>query len=295
MRGIVQALRTPLVASAFFFFWGGAVLLSWLVCPVLLLVVPDRVRRRRICQRIGRHAYRIFHGYMHLLRLVDMGVAGPYRERPAGPLVMISNHPTLVDATAILANYDEVCCVVKTSLIRNFFVGRFLRYCGHIDGGNGEVMSGAATIQQARARLADGDAVLIFPEGGRSPRRGMRGFRRGAFELATREQVPLWPIFISCDPPALSKGVPIWRHPDTAARQLLTPQPLVHPSGENSSRTLCRRVQATCLAWLEERDLVDRSTDPPPVALNVDAPRSSSYKFPAMPMELREEQADDPR
>jgi 1-acyl-sn-glycerol-3-phosphate acyltransferase len=294
MRAMVQALRTPLVASAFFFFWGGAVILSWLVCPLLVVAVPDRIRRRRICQGIARRAFRLFHGYMRALRLMRLEVVGAHAERPAGAFVMVSNHPTLVDATAILANYDALCCVVKTSLIRNFFVGRFLRFCGHIDGGNGEVMSGAATLHEAQKRLEDGDGVLIFPEGTRSPRRGMSGFRRGAFELATRARVPLWPMFISCEPPALSRGVPIWKHPDSAARQKLTPQPLMVPSPSTSSRGLCRGVETTCRRWLVDRGLADLPDQGVAPALTVDEARPSGYKLPSMAMEW-EEQVDDPR
>lgn len=208
MRAIVQALRTPLVASAFFFFWGGAVLLSWVVCPALFVVVRDRVRRRRISQRICRRAFQLFHGYMGALRLVRTEVAGSgghaghagHAARPPGPFVMVANHPTLVDVTGLLANYDALCCVVKSSLIRNVFVGRLLRFCGHIDGGDGDIMSAAAILYEARERLADGDGVLVFPEGTRSPRRGLHPFRRGAFELATRAGVPVWPVFIACDP-----------------------------------------------------------------------------------------------
>jgi hypothetical protein len=155
-------------------------------------------------------------------------------------------------------------------------------------------MSGAATLHEAQKRLDDGDGVLIFPEGTRSPRRGMNGFRRGAFELATRAQVPLWPMFISCEPPALARGVPIWKHPETAARQKLTPQPLMVPSSSASSRGLCRGVEGTCRRWLVDRGLADMPILGVALPLNVDEARASSYKLPSMAMEW-EEQADDPR
>ena len=307
MRAMVQALRTPLVASAFFFFWGGAVILSWFVCPALVVIIPDRVRRRRFCQRIVRRAFQLFHGYMRLLRLMKLELVGAHAERPAGAFVMVSNHPTLVDVTAILSQYDAVCCVVKTSLIRNFFVGRLLRFCGHIDGGNGEAMSGANALQEALARLDDGDGVLIFPEGTRSPRRGMSRFRRGAFELAMRANAPVWPMYVSCDPPALMRGVPIWRHPETAGRQKLTPQPLLLPSSTMSSRALCRVVEAGCRRWLEERGLIDALSGAqaplvtplaqpaqaealaPAAPLNVDEAGPSSYKLPSMQLEWEEQ------
>lgn len=286
MRLVLQALRTLLVASAFFFFWAGAVFFSWIVCPVLALVQRDEIRRRHQCQRICGRAFRIFHAYMRVLGLVRTEVLGAYSERLEGPFVMVSNHPTLVDVTALLAHYTGLCCVVKSSYVRNVFVGRWLRFCGHIDGGNGDTMSGAAVLQEAQKRLAEGDGVLIFPEGARSPKRGIRRFRPGAFELAARSRVPLWPVFVACDPPALTRGMPIWEHPDRAAHHQLVPQRPLLPEEGASSRATCRQVEATCREWLDARGFLNHA--PRPLAEST----GSSRRLPAVGFEW-ETNADD--
>jgi 1-acyl-sn-glycerol-3-phosphate acyltransferase len=242
VRGLIQAFRGFLVASAFFFFWAGAVVLSWTLCPVLTFTHRDEVSRWRACQRVVMRAFRLFHGYMRVLRLVETIVEQDAMPRPAGPLVVVANHPTLVDVTAILASYDNLCCVVKASLLENVFVGPLLRMCGHITASNGEPMSGAAVMQEAQRRLAEGMSVLIFPEGSRSPRGEMRSFHRGAFELATRNRVPLWPLVVTCNPPALSKGLPIWKHPVRMARQRIYPGECLHV-GEDV-RASCQKVEA---------------------------------------------------
>jgi 1-acyl-sn-glycerol-3-phosphate acyltransferase len=256
--------RAFLVASAFFFFWTGAVVLSWTLCPILAVACPDEGRRWRTCQRIVKPALRLFHAYMRTLRLLEVHhsrhpssspcssqdsawVAAPPegREpaggRPAGALVIVSNHPTLVDVTAILSHFDDVCCVVKASLADSVFVGRLVRTCGHIRAG-GEAMSGAALMQEALRRFDVGLAVLIFPESTRSPPGGLHPFRRGAFELAVRARVPLWPLLLTCDPPALSKGLPFWRQPDRVA--LLRVQPGDLKTDLRDSRSACQTVEA---------------------------------------------------
>ena len=193
------------------------------------------------CQRIVRGAFGWFHGYMRTLALLDAEVIGSLPES-APPAVLVANHPTLVDVTAILAHVDGVCCVVKTSLVRNVFMGRLLRMCGHIDGGDGSAMSGAAVLQVALDRLARGQSILVFPEGTRSPPGGMHAFKRGAFEVAARAGVGVRPLFLTCNPPALSKGLPFWRQPSQVARLRIHPASLVEVV---DARVACGHVEAS--------------------------------------------------
>jgi 1-acyl-sn-glycerol-3-phosphate acyltransferase len=253
------AFRAFLVASAFFFFWATAVVLAWTFCPILAVACPEEPRRWRTCQRVVKPAFRLFHAYMRVLRLLEVqhsmppskpqdrawtAASGNHREqlanRPAGPLVIVCNHPTLVDVTAILSRFDDVCCVVKASLFDNVFVGRLLRTCGHIRAG-GEAMSGAVLMHEALRRFDAGLAVLIFPESTRSPPGGLHAFRRGAFELAVRARVPLWPLLLTCNPPALSKGLPFWRQPDRVARLRVQPGDLM--TDLSDARSACQRVE----------------------------------------------------
>jgi 1-acyl-sn-glycerol-3-phosphate acyltransferase len=242
VRAVAQVFRAFLVASAFFWFWAGGALLAWTLCPILILAYRDEVRRWRACQRIVKRACQGFHRYMELLALVELRVVGATPERPPGPVVIVANHPTLVDATAILSTYDDVCCIVKESLMTNVFVGRLFRTCGHVPGADAQGMSGLSAIDAARHRLDVGLAVLFFPEGTRSPPLGMRRFRRGAFEIAARSHVPIWPVLVTCQPPALSKGLPIWKHPERVARLRIEPIAIMPPLED--SRAACKNTEA---------------------------------------------------
>ncbi|MCL2449745.1 MAG: 1-acyl-sn-glycerol-3-phosphate acyltransferase, partial [Polyangiaceae bacterium] len=241
LRAVAQLFRGLLIASAFFFFWVGAALLAWTLCPVLAIAIADEHRRRVVCRRVVRVTFRWFHAYMRALGLLDARLVGPAVLGP-GRVVAVANHPTLVDVTAVVAHVDDLCCVVKPSLIRSFFVGRLLRTCGHIDGGDGGAMSGAAVMQEALRRLEAGVSVLVFPEGTRSPAGGMHGFRRGAFEIAARAGVLVRPLVITCAPPALSKGVPFWRQPRQMADLRIE---LLPPVAVHDARAACLDVEAT--------------------------------------------------
>jgi 1-acyl-sn-glycerol-3-phosphate acyltransferase len=55
----------------------------------------------------------------------------------------------------------------------------------------------AKAIRQAVRLLAAGEAVMIFPEGGRSPDGRLQEFKLGAFRLATVHGIPVLPVTIA--------------------------------------------------------------------------------------------------
>lgn len=214
---VVQALRIVLCAGAFAGFGLGGWLLAWVALPLLRFWPGTGFEKRRRCQRVVRWAWVFFHDYMRVAGLVNFDhrtTALPIQH----PAVIVSNHPTLVDITALVAAVGPVCFVAKKPLFRNPVFGPLLRACGHICGGVGKDASNGGALDQALARLAEGHSVLLFPEGTRSPAGGMNRFRLGAFELARRARVPLIVIHVDARPLALYKGVPWYAIPRVAMR-----------------------------------------------------------------------------
>jgi 1-acyl-sn-glycerol-3-phosphate acyltransferase len=222
---VSRAGRVVLVTSAFAGFWGGAVLLAWLVLPVLALASREP---RRACQRLVAWTFRVFHGYMRMLGLLDARIIGELPDLHT-PVVLIANHTTLVDVTAILARVPNVCCVAKTVYTSNPFVGRLLSLCGFIDAG-ATVADRAAMVGRAMRRLEEGYHVLVFPEGARSPEGSMSRFQRGAFEIACRANVPVVPLVLRCRPSALRRDQRFWQQPDGIARLTIEIDDPVHPA-----------------------------------------------------------------
>jgi 1-acyl-sn-glycerol-3-phosphate acyltransferase len=175
-------------------------------------------QRHRRCQQIVRRAWVLFHDYMRVTGLVDFD---PRRQRmtlPA-PAVVISNHPTLVDVTALLAAIGPACFIAKRPLFRNPIFGPLLRFCGHICN---HASDGSGVVDLAVARIRQGHTVLLFPEGTRSPVGRLDRFRLGAFEIARQAGVPLVPIAISARPPGLFKGIPWYAIPRVTIKMDLT-------------------------------------------------------------------------
>ena len=62
--------------------------------------------------------------------------------------------------------------------------------------------------------LADGESLIVFPEGTRSQPGKPVVLQRGFAHLATQTGAPILPVTIRCTPPTLTKGEPWWRIPE---------------------------------------------------------------------------------
>ncbi len=206
-RYLARLARILFTGSAFAVFWCGGAFLTWVVLPIIRFRhrrAPVEAMRR--CRRLLNRSLRFHADYMRFFHLIEFDSRAVERQLPSGGFVMVANHPSLIDVVLLLSTYPTLYCVVKGSVMRSPFVGTMLRYCDHIDAGDGDPASGANVVQGAIERLRSGDPVLIFPEGTRSPENGLGPFKKGAFAIAQAANVPVIPIRIHCHPPGLMRG-----------------------------------------------------------------------------------------
>lgn len=232
IREIIRWGRVCLAAAAYIGFWLGGVVVSIFFLPVSWLryrSVP-RVEQAAACQRWVQRAFRVLIDFMRITGLVHFVPRSVDPTTPAGGFVLIANHPTLVDVAALTSVFGRFTCIAKTSFFRAPFLGRILRWCAYLDGGIGDPFSGIIVVKQGVERLAEGMPVLIFPEGTRSPEHELYPFKRGAFEIACRAKVPVFPVLIRCEPLALSKSKRWYQIPATTAYLTLTPLAVINPT-----------------------------------------------------------------
>ncbi len=227
---IGQLLRVVITTLTFACFYIGGLLLSWIVLPLAGLAGGDQLSRVARAQRIVRGGFRLFHDGMRWGFLLRSNPRDTRLGLPAGPCVIVSNHPTLVDVTAVLAAAPTVACVVKGPLFRGLLLGNLLKHCWHIDGGSGSPADNARVLGQAAERLAAGLPVLVFPEGTRSPENALHPFKRGAFEMATRANVPVVLLLVRCQPPVLAKTAPWYRAPRVIPYHVVEHLAVLQPS-----------------------------------------------------------------
>jgi 1-acyl-sn-glycerol-3-phosphate acyltransferase len=207
-RRLARLGRAARTGIAFAVFGAGGVFFALLLLPVLRLL-PGTPRERELrCQRLVHRWFRLFVRFLQGLGLLGVETRGGERLREPGQLV-VANHPTLLDVVMLVAQMPQADCVVKRAAWSNPFMRSVVKAAGYVPNDLGE-----ALIEDCAERLAAGRTLLFFPEGTRSPERGLGAFRRGAAHVALRAGRPILPVFIHCDPPTLMRGQPWYDVPE---------------------------------------------------------------------------------
>lgn len=187
----------------------GLASLVWNLVAAVLLPLLSRPR----AQAIGRHvvavSYRAFWGMASFFGLmeVDSQALDRLNDEPTG-LVVVANHPSMVDAMLIVARLRRGVCIMKGDLMRNVFLGAGARLARYIPNDSPRTM-----LRHAIANLRDGAQLVMFPEGTRTGEGVLNAFRPGVTAIAHRAGVPIQTVFIETESPYLRKGWPIWRMP----------------------------------------------------------------------------------
>jgi 1-acyl-sn-glycerol-3-phosphate acyltransferase len=119
--------------------------------------------------------------------------------------VMVANHQSLLDILVLFRLFRHFKWVSKVENFRIPCIGWNMYLNQYIQLKRGDRASIAAMLRTCRENLADGNSIMMFPEGTRSPTGRLRGFKTGAFSLAKDAQCPLLPIVVHGTASALPK------------------------------------------------------------------------------------------
>jgi 1-acyl-sn-glycerol-3-phosphate acyltransferase len=209
MHGRLNYLWRLFATAVSFTCFGLGGLLLWIVVfPVLSLFVRDRGRLSVTARWIINRAFQAFVALMHTLGIFTYETHGLNKLKRRG-LLILSNHPSLIDVVFLISFIDHADCVVKAALAENPFTRGAVLSAGFICNDAGPGM-----VEDCIASLHAGNNLIIFPEGTRTPVAGFPAkLQRGASHLAVRGKVNITPVLIRCSQSMLAKGVPWWRIP----------------------------------------------------------------------------------
>jgi 1-acyl-sn-glycerol-3-phosphate acyltransferase len=188
---------------SFAVFGVGGLILAVFVFPTISLLSRDEETRTLRARRMVNRSFRSFLWMMHGLGVFDFDVDPRCREEFSadGGLIVVANHPTLIDVVQLLAQAEHGNCIVKRALWKNPFLGGVVRATNYISNDDSEEL-----LSRCVEVLKNGETLVIFPEATRTvPGQSMR-LRRGAARVALAANVPMQMVHISCKPSTLTKA-----------------------------------------------------------------------------------------
>jgi 1-acyl-sn-glycerol-3-phosphate acyltransferase len=221
----VQLLSLALASTVFN-------LVAFVLYPLLPRASGRRLGRAAIAR--GYRGYWRFTRPFGLLQL-DAEVLDVLRDEPG--VVIVANHPSLLDAMLLVARLPRSACVMKASLMRNPFLAAGALLARYIPNDSAHGM-----VKRAVADLREGGQLVMFPEGTRTTRAPVNAFQPGFALIAKHAKAPIQAVFIDTHSPYLGKGWPLWRLPPLPIRFSVRLGQRFAPRGDHEALT--REIEA---------------------------------------------------
>jgi 1-acyl-sn-glycerol-3-phosphate acyltransferase len=194
-------------------------------CPVffagavLIWAVTAPFDRRRVVLHLYSAAWATF--YVRLNPLWRLRTVGrsllPWR----GAAVIVANHASLIDILVLFDLFRPFKWVSKAEIFRVPVIGWNMRLNGYVPVVRGSGESVRRMMARCDRLLGEGSPVLIFPEGRRSADGRLQAFKDGAFDLAVRHRVPVFPVAVTGTARALPRhGLVLREHVDARVEVL---------------------------------------------------------------------------
>jgi len=173
-------------------------ILTALLLPFLVLT-KETPARRKFGRMLLKFAFKSFLWGMQLLRVMNLQIKNLDRLKSGGRLVL-SNHPSLIDAVILIALVDNPNGIIKSSLFNNPSMYGLARIAGLMRN-----VEGPELIRKSIESISSGENLLIFPEGTRTKILGQVTFKQGAAYIAIKGGINITPILIVTSEPVLRK------------------------------------------------------------------------------------------
>ena len=255
---------------------GTAAYGGWLISNIVLaLLMPFLAVIRFALGHRGRRFTRFvivsflrhfFLGYFHWIRVYRVQSLPRKEDLPRQrPCLFVANHRSWIDALILTAILEDVVIPVNAAYLKIPLAGTMMRWLGAISlekSSRRSLLDGAESV---RGALRNGQSVVVFPEGTRSPMGQVKHFSDFFFRIAIDEGVPIIPTIIHLGVPFLGPGKENFLTARRAGLKIVLLEPEVVKRGARGA-DLARRVHKTMtksIARLDAQSLAptQRSAD----------------------------------
>jgi len=242
--GVVTGLDTSrprgrgamIQAAAHLYFIASGLWLTtrWMSRRALTKSPPDAIKERRGLQRR-------FSRYLMLLRqwnMLEVTFHGFEDCQHWRGNVLAPNHPSLMDAVALISRVPELDCVMNSKLLRDPVMGGAAKLCDYV--------CNSAPVRMLRScqnRLTAGSNILIFPEATRTLTPPLGPFHQGFALAAIKAGAPIRTIFIECDSLYFGRNFSFFRPACCPMSFHLTAARVFPTSPDDNPRTLSAEIE----------------------------------------------------
>ncbi|MDR2500627.1 MAG: 1-acyl-sn-glycerol-3-phosphate acyltransferase [Treponema sp.] len=175
---------------SFLVFGAGTLGLIFLVFPVQRLFSRTAEDFKRRGRRTITAGFRFLVGFMDLLGVARLETADREAFGRLRGKILVANHPSLLDIVMLVSLIPNADCIVNAALLRNLVQGVIKQL----------YIPNSLNFEELSARcagsLAQGNCLVIFPEGTRTPRSGPIRVQKGAARLSLLTGRPVVPVRI---------------------------------------------------------------------------------------------------
>jgi 1-acyl-sn-glycerol-3-phosphate acyltransferase len=212
--------------------------------PLLCLTARDAAGARRRAQWLISTWFLFFANFMRFVGVISYEVHGAEKLRRPGVMI-IANHPSLIDVVLLIARVRVVDCIVKRAVVDNPFMRWPANWAGYICHQTPEQL-----ITDCTAALSRGHSLMIFPESTRTvPGEPIR-MMHGAARIALEAGATVLPVTIDCRPATLTKGNPWYNVPARRPHYLITVgEPQHVPRTDAASANISAAARRLTYQW----------------------------------------------
>ena len=172
------------------FFGIGSIIIGLVIFPLMRLVLHPKERFRKHARRFISFTFKFFIGCLWATRVGKHTFHDKEKYKNLKSKIIVANHPSLLDVVYLISVIPNADCIVRGGLTRTPFVA-IIKQLYLVNNMGLEEM-----LDLSKKSLNEGNNLIIFPEGTRTPRHGTNQFKRGASRIAVECACDIQMIYI---------------------------------------------------------------------------------------------------
>ena len=181
MIKIKSIFRTILVMLCFGIFGLGALILEYIVMPIVKIRIKDEKEKKYEYSKILQFSWQFFIGLLKFLKIIRIESEDIEKLKNIKNSIIVCTHPSYIDVMVLISIIPRTTCFVAERLLNNPFFKEIVKLLFINEGQPVKAWS-----EESAQMLDDGFNLIIFPMGIRHRKNEFPKIRRGTALLAQK-------------------------------------------------------------------------------------------------------------